>query len=92
MATANDRRDAAVRPPGIKYPWSDWQNGKWWKITAGEDFSVTIKAMRDQLHTRAKAKDVKVRTHTDKVSNITFVFQLPGETDEAFDKRVAETS
>jgi len=92
MATADDRRDTTVRPPGSKYPWSDWQNGQWWTIEQGEDFDVTVKAMRDQLHTRAKATDVKVRTHTDKVSKITFVFQRQDETDEAFESRYVATS
>lgn len=92
MATADDRRDTSVRPPGSKYPWTEWQNGKWWTIVAGEDFTVSVKAMRDQLHTRAKNTEVKVRTHTDKISKITFVFQRQGETDEAFEKRYAETS
>lgn len=89
MATANDHRDASVRPPGIKYPWDEWQNGQWWTIEAGTDFQVTLKAMRDQLHVRAKASGVKVRTHMDKVSKINFVFQKQGESDEAFEKRYA---
>lgn len=92
MATADDRRDTSVRPPGSKYPWAEWQNGQWWTIKAGEDFDVTVKAMRDQLHTRAKNTDVRVRTHTDKVSTIQFVFQRQDETDEAFDQRYAATS
>lgn len=92
MATADDRRDTTVRPPGNKYPWAEWQDGQWWKIKAGEDFDVTIKAMRDQLHTRAKTSGVKVRTNTDKVSTIQFVFQRADETDEAFEKRYVETS
>ena len=92
MATANDRRDTSVRPPGIKYPWAQWQDGQWWTIEAGKDFTVTVKAMRDQLHTRAKTSNVKVRTHTDRVSKITFVFQKPGEDDVAFEQRYAETA
>lgn len=92
MATADDRRDTSIRPPGSKYPWAEWQDGRWWTIEQGVDFDVTVKAMRDQLHTRAKATDVKVRTHTDKTAKIAFVFQRPDEPDEAFEKRYAETS
>lgn len=92
MATADDRRDTSVRPPGSKYPWADWQNGQWWTIKEGEDFDVTLKSMRDQLHTRAKKSSVKVRTHTDKTTTIQFVFQRQGEEDEAFEKRYAETA
>jgi hypothetical protein len=94
MATANDRRDTSVQPPGNLYPWSDWQNGQWWTIEAGVDFdaSLALKTMRDQLHVRARASKVKVRTHMDKVSKITFMFQKKDETDEAFEQRYAETS
>ena len=92
MATANDRRDTSVRPPGIKYPWGQWQDGQWWTIEAGKDFEVSLRAMRDQLHVRAKSSGVKVRTHTDRETKITFVFQKAGESDEAFEKRYAETS
>jgi hypothetical protein len=92
MATANDRRDTSIRPPGSKYPWAQWQDGQWWTIEAGKDFDATIKAMRDQLHVRAKATSVKVRTRTDKVSKITFIFQRAGESDAAFEKRYIKTS
>ena len=87
MATADDRRDTSVRPPGTKYPWDTWQDGRWWTITKDEDFSVTVRSMRDQLHTRAKDTGVKVSTRTDKDSKITFSFQQAGETDEAFTAR-----
>lgn len=92
MATADDRRDTSVRPPGSKYPWTEWQDGRWWTITSGLDFECSISAMRDQLHVRAKATNVKVRTHTDKEAKITFVFQKKDETDEAFKQRYTETS
>lgn len=89
MATANEHRDTSVRPPGNLYPWDDWQDGQWWTIEAGEDFHVTVKAMRDQLHTRAKSTSTTVRTRTDRASKITFTFQVSGETDKQFEKRVA---
>jgi hypothetical protein len=87
MATASESRTATVRPPGIKYPWSDWQNGKWWTITKGEDFQCSVRAMRDQLHVRARATETKVKTHTDKVKTIEFTFQCD-ETDQQFADRV----
>ena len=55
MAIPSDRRDTTVRPPGSKYPWEEWQDGRWWKITKGTDFEVDVQVMRDQLHVRAKA-------------------------------------
>lgn len=87
MATASESRDAAVRPPGNLYPWADWQDGRWWTIEQNKDFQCTLRAMRDQLHVRAKATGVKVRTRTDKVSKIHFTFQH-NETDTQFANRV----
>lgn len=87
MAKADDRRDDTIRPPGIKYPWAQWQDGRWWTITRNEDFSVTVQSMRDQLHTRAKATDVKVVTKTDRETQINFTFQVEGETEEEFTAR-----
>lgn len=89
MATAKDTRDTSVRPPGIKYPWDDWQNGKWWTIEQGEDFQCSVRAMRDQLHVRARATGVRVKTHTDKTSKIVFTFQKADEAAEDFDVRLA---
>lgn len=87
MATPSDQRDPAVRPPGSKYPWGEWQDGRWWTIKAGEDFDCKLDAMRDQLHVRAKATQTKVKTHTDKISTIQFTFQRPDETDLMFSRR-----
>jgi hypothetical protein len=88
MATANQERDTSVRPPGMKYPWDKWQDGQWWTIERDVDFTKpTVESMRDQLHVRAKATGVKVKTHTDKISKITFTFQKPGESDADFADR-----
>lgn len=92
MATAKEERDTSVRPPGMKYPWDEWQNGKWWTIERAEDgskdFTVTVRAMRDQLHVRAKSTGRKVKTHTDKTAKIEFTFQGPDESEEHFLDRV----
>lgn len=88
MATASDRRDTSVRPPGIKYPWDQWQNGQWWTIEQADDFpTTTVKGMRDQLHTRAKTLQRKVRTHTDRATKITFTFQKADESEAEFEAR-----
>lgn len=89
MATASDRRDTSVRPPGVKYPWDQWQNGQWWTIEQGTDFSTTVKGMRDQLHTRGKHVGRRVKTHTDRATKITFTFQKDGESESAFERRAA---
>lgn len=90
MATASESRDAAVRPPGIKYPWDEWQDGRWWTITKGKDFQCSVRAMRDQLHVRARATETKVKTHTDKETKIQFTFQAAHEPPEQFAERVRQ--
>lgn len=89
MATAKRRRDTSVRPPGRLYPWAEWQDGRWWTIVQGEDFACTLRAMRDQLHVRARTTGVRVKTHTDKATKIEFVFQKKTETPESFEARVS---
>lgn len=86
MATASESREVAVRPPGNLYPWDEWQDGRWWTITRGEDFQCTVRAMRDQLHVRARTTETKVKTHTDKDTKIQFTFQCD-ETDQQFTSR-----
>lgn len=92
MAIPSDQRDTTVRPPGSKYPWEEWQDGRWWTITKDVDFAVNIQVMRDQLHVRAKATSTKVKTFTDKESRINFVFSLPDETEDAFQARISKTA
>lgn len=91
MATPSDERDPDVRPPGSKYPWSEWQDGRWWKISQGEDFTCMVSAMRDQLHVRAKTTGRRVKTHTDKQKTIQFVFQRADETEQQFANRSGAT-
>lgn len=87
MATPSNTRNAAVRPPGNLYPWAEWQDGRWWTIEQGKDFECSVRAMRDQLHVRARATETTVRTKTDKDTKIVFTFQCD-ETDEQFSARV----
>lgn len=92
MATASDRRDSSVRPPGSIYPWEKWQDGQWWTITKGADFNCPVQSMRNQLHVRAKTTGVRVKTHTDKEAQVTFTFQKKSETDEQFEDRISTVS
>lgn len=36
-----------------RYPWHEWTDGSWWQITRGEDFTISILAMKAQLYGRA---------------------------------------
>ena len=44
------------------YPWSDWFNGRIWKLTKGVDFKVDLKNFRDQCYARASTQGLKVHT------------------------------
>lgn len=35
-----------------EHPWEDWSNGDTWKIVQGEDFTCTVKKMRDRIYNR----------------------------------------
>ena len=47
-------------PP--KYPWTEWLDGRIWKLAQGSDFDCTISSFRVMVHKAARARDLKVRT------------------------------
>ena len=52
--------------PGKKrdaYPWTEWTDGRIWKITRGEDFKVKFGSMQSMLRNKYIHKDptLKVR-------------------------------
>lgn len=48
---------------GSKYPWADWTNGSWWKITKDEDYNLTTDNMRTSLTLHARRHSMKVMVH-----------------------------
>jgi len=54
----------AVDGPGAprRYPWIEWTDGSVWEIRQREDYDVSTENMRVNLHMRADAEAVKVRT------------------------------
>lgn len=88
MAKVAKDPDFRVHRSHAKYPWDDWQDGRVWEITAGEDFTTTPRYMQTQLHVRARHIGRQVTTRI-RDSVLTFTFQKDGETDEQFDKRTA---
>jgi hypothetical protein len=50
------------RPPGQRYPWDEWTNGRPWEIMRGEDYDISTENMRTNLHMRASSMGRKVKT------------------------------
>lgn len=65
-----------------RYPWDEWTNGRPWRITRGEDYTIATENMRTNLHMRATSIGRKVQTRRvtdDQEESLIFQF----ETDEA---------
>jgi len=45
-----------------RYPWSEWTDGSVWEIRRGEDYDAPTENMRVNLHMKADARTIKVRT------------------------------
>ena len=45
-----------------RYPWQEWTDGGVWEIRVGEDYDVDTENMRVNLHIKADALAIKVRT------------------------------
>jgi hypothetical protein len=70
--------------PRRRYPWSEWTDGSAWAIRRGEDYDVATENMRVNLHLKADARGLKVRTRkiTDQDGE-GLVFQfIPSEEEE----------
>src|SRR3954452_6229713 len=45
-----------------RYPWAEWTDGSVWEIRRGEDYDAATENMRVNLHMKADALAIKVRT------------------------------
>ncbi|MFI5004393.1 MAG: hypothetical protein ACHQE6_05200 [Solirubrobacterales bacterium] len=45
-----------------RYPWAEWTDGGVWEIRRGEDYDAATENMRVNLHMKADALTIKVRT------------------------------
>lgn len=45
-----------------RYPWDEWTDGGAWEIRRGDDYDVESENMRVNLHVKADALGIKVRT------------------------------
>lgn len=58
-----------------RYPWTEWMDGKVWKITHGEDFQCEIENMRQNIYSKAFSNGMKARTTT-RLADGVIVFQF----------------
>lgn len=57
-----------------KYPWDEWSDGRPWRIRQGQDFDVSISAMRSVLYQRAARFDLSVKVSKTADCELTFQF------------------
>lgn len=43
-----------------KYDWDKWLDGRIWRLVRGEDFDLTLDQFRNQVHNRARARNMYV--------------------------------
>lgn len=66
--------------PQRRYPWDEWTDGSVWEIRRGDDYDVATENMRVNLHIKAEAKVMKVRTrklHDEQGEGLVFQFHDP---------------
>jgi hypothetical protein len=52
------------RQDGAVYPWDMWANGGWWLLTEGEDYTVTLAAVRSSAYGYARRSGRRAETVT----------------------------
>ncbi|UTI65878.1 hypothetical protein NBH00_06590 [Paraconexibacter antarcticus] len=65
-----------------RYPWDEWTDGGAWEIRRGEDYDAATENMRVNLHMKADALAIKVRTKKvsdDNGEGLAFQFYDPEE-------------
>jgi hypothetical protein len=62
MARRLSAFDGGDRSASRRYPWTDWTDGSAWEIRQGLDYDVATENMRVNLHMKADALAIKVRT------------------------------
>src|SRR4029453_1554676 len=69
--------------PGTRrYPWDEWTDGSVWEIRHNEDYDVATENMRVNLHMKADALGMKVRTQKvrdEQGEGLVFQFSQPGQ-------------
>jgi putative lipase involved disintegration of autophagic bodies len=62
MATQLNEYEFVSHGRPHRYDWTSWSNGKPWKLTQGEDFTVSTQGMRGNIYSYAKANKMKAQT------------------------------
>lgn len=50
------------RPGRRKYPWHDWTDGDWWRLTDGLDYTIATTAFRSVAFNHARRHGYKIQT------------------------------
>lgn len=63
------RMGSSFTPPSIekkpKYPWDEWFDGGWWRITKGQDFTLDNHGMRNVIRQTARKYHGRVTIRQD---------------------------
>jgi hypothetical protein len=65
-------------PPGRRYPWEDWFDGRIWKLKFGEDFFVSAPNMRSMIYKAAIERGVRARIHCERPYDVIIVQKKEG--------------
>jgi len=78
---AKKLRKLQERGPGrpAAYPWDRWLDGKPWKLIQGEDFSVSLRSMDNNIRKAAERKGLQVRVRMEPPTCICLQASEPGE-------------
>lgn len=64
------------------YPWSEWADGRPWRITRGEDFAVPAQSMAAMIRAHAQRAGTEATALVDG-DHVDFQFQVPVEPEKA---------
>lgn len=64
----------------VRYEWDKWLNGQVWKLTQGEDFTISVSNFRNSAFVAAGKRDLKVRTTTNKADGTVVIQAMPQNT------------
>lgn len=93
MARRLDSFPSDEQPRQRRYPWGEWADGGAWEIRRGDDYDVATENMRVNLHMKADAKSIKVRTRKVRDENGEgLVFQFYDPDGEEAEKLLADAT
>lgn len=63
--------------PRVTYPWREWTDGEWWRVTRGEDYTSETATFRSNVYAYARRNNWKVTTKCpdDGTDGLVFAFR-----------------